>query len=910
MDTNIRTPMEIFNLPHHLVVPLFQRPYVWDETEQWAPLWADVRRMAELRLNDPFRTAAHFLGAVVLQVQETSVGSVPARNVIDGQQRLTTLQLLMDAAAAVFEEAGQDHLASQMETLTHNSASFVQDESDRLKIRHTNRDRAAFEEVMRADPPIDHERLTHATSRLASAHRYFMSEVQMWLGPGPVDAPEFAQRAQALAHVLQQGLQIVVIDLQVNENSQEIFETLNARGTPLTAADLIKNFVFQKLESDGADTAKVYAEDWPFESKFWEKELAVGRVTYTRGALFLNQWLVARVAEEIPTKSTFTRFKHFVEHESKQKMIDLLRAIKAQAEQYEAWTTAAADPDRNLTVTEMNVYRMQANGIELLKPVLLWLYEPGRYLPQPVIDRVIGVVESWVVRRSLLRLTTSNLGAVVANLIRTARAAGPEDLGETVEHFLRGQKVASSYWPGDAEIRAYLSTAPAYRRYPRARLRMVLEAVEDHLRAEYHAHQVDRRGYPIEHLLPQKWESHWSVDGEVALAERAAHVHRLGNLTLLTATLNSAVSNGRWLGRNGKYAKLAQHDVLKLNQRLREASADGWDEARIGERTADITEIVLRTWPVPAGHTGEITDSRTSVQSWVEVNDLVTAGLLAPGTVLKARTGSWADALAAVTPSGALDVGGAVFNSPSAAGKHVKGSVTNGWTFWRLEDGRTLADVRAVFRGEKPGPDAKAGELAWWDVETNVEEATEFWAALSTPARRFFSALIEASPDPVGIPKLAERAGVVSDGKVVAGVLAWPGRFAARTGHYLPSRWIQGPPVQYWMDEATAETFTEAIRRFDASQVSQTATDLPDDWRDLHALATDEERAVLVRIAAMGLPRPEIGGEGADGIPVPIGWPARKVAAEFEISAETSAELGAGGWRVVPVGEELRAVLA
>jgi hypothetical protein len=708
VDTNIRTPMEIFNLPHHLVVPLFQRPYVWDEAEQWAPLWADVRRMAEMRMSDPFRTATHFLGAVVLQVQDRSVGSVPARNVIDGQQRLTTLQLLMDAAAAVFEEAGQDNLASQMETLTHNSASFVQDEADRLKIRHTNRDRDAFEEVMRSDPPIDHERLSHQASRLVGAHRYFTGEVQVWLGPGNV--PEFALRAQALAHVLQQGLQIVVIDLQVNENSQEIFETLNARGTPLTAADLIKNFVFQKLETDGADTAKVYAEDWPFESKFWEAELAVGRVTYTRGALFLNQWLVARAAEEIPTKSTFTRFKHFVEHESKQKMIDLLRAIKVQAEQYEAWTRSAADPDRNLTVTEMNVYRMQANGIELLKPVLLWLHEPGRGLPQPVVDRVIGLVESWVVRRSLLRLTTSNLGAVVANLIRTARGAGPDELAATVEHFLRGQTVASSYWPGDAEIRAYLSTVPAYRRYPRSRLRMVLEAVEDHLRSEYHAHQVDRRGYPIEHLLPQKWESHWSVHDEVSRAERSAHVHRLGNLTLLTAKLNSAVSNGSWLGPNGKYAKLAQHDVLKLNQRLREVSADGWDEMRIDERTADLIDIVLHTWPVPAGHTGEITDSRTSVQTWVEVNDLVTAGLLPAGTVLKARPGTWGDAIARVTPSGALDVGGLVFTSPSAAGKHVKGSVTNGWAFWRLEDGRNLADVRAAYRGEKPAPGDDAGE--------------------------------------------------------------------------------------------------------------------------------------------------------------------------------------------------------
>ena len=78
----------------------------------------------------------------------------------------------------------------------------------------------------------------------------------------------------------------MAIDLRATENSQEIFETLNARGTPLTAADLIKNFVFQRLDAEGSDTAKAYAEDWPFEERFWEKEVSVGRYPITRGSLF------------------------------------------------------------------------------------------------------------------------------------------------------------------------------------------------------------------------------------------------------------------------------------------------------------------------------------------------------------------------------------------------------------------------------------------------------------------------------------------------------------------------------------------------------------------------------------------------------------------------------------------------
>ena len=108
------------------MVPLFQRPYVWNEENQWVPLWQDVRRMAELRLDNPTSTATHFLGAVVLQAQDNPTGTFQPRLVIDGQQRLTTLQLLMDATAAVLESRAQDNLARRLEELTHNPARYVQ----------------------------------------------------------------------------------------------------------------------------------------------------------------------------------------------------------------------------------------------------------------------------------------------------------------------------------------------------------------------------------------------------------------------------------------------------------------------------------------------------------------------------------------------------------------------------------------------------------------------------------------------------------------------------------------------------------------------------------------------------------------------------------------------------------------
>lgn len=708
METNVRTPLDVFNLPQHLTVPLFQRPYVWDETEQWQPLWQDVRRLADLRLADPYAAASHFLGAVVLQSQDNPTGNLPARNVIDGQQRLTTLQLLMDATGSALDEHGLDTLSGQLEVLTHNLELYVTGGDTRLKLRHTNRDQAAFDEVMNAEPPIDHAALKHAGSLLVRAHRYFAGAVTEWLtakGDSPDRAAAVEARANVLVQVLTRGMQLVVIDLQAQENSQEIFETLNARGTPLTAADLVKNFVFQRLEAEGVDTRRAYAEDWPFESKFWEADVSVGRYNVSRSSLFLNQWLISRTGEEISPKATFTRFKHYADHQANRKMSDLLALLKQQADLYQQWTVAAADPDRALTPTQMAVYRMQAAGIELLKPVLIWLHDPELAIPADVTDQVLAATESWVMRRLMLRLTSADLGRIVTDLIRSHRTAPAAELASRVTVHLTGLASASTYWPGDNEIRTGLAVENTYRRFSRSRTRMLLEAVEDDLRAAYAYPPVPRRGYHIEHVLPQKWETHWPVGTLEGQLDRGAHVHRLGNLTLLTRGLNSAVSNGPW---DVKRDKLAKHDVFLMNRSFPAPEEADWDEERIDARTQRMVDALLATWPVPKGHVGGVSDTRADTQqSWVEIKHLVAGGLLQPDTHLWPRPGGWPNTPAVIRDDGRLDLDGRTFDSPSGAGKHLKGRITNGWVFWRLEDGRKLSDVRAVYRGTKPDEQTK-----------------------------------------------------------------------------------------------------------------------------------------------------------------------------------------------------------
>lgn len=698
MKTDVTTPQGIFGMPQHLTVPIYQRPYVWTEDEQWGPLWSDVRRIADHRLQHPSSEATHFLGAVVTQLAESAPVGVQEFNIVDGQQRLTTLQLLLDATAAALHERGLAALEGQLNFLTHNSEMFVGGLGPGLKLRHTNRDREAFDEVMQAIAPIDYSALKNRDSLLVKGHEYFGTHVRHWLdeGPEPIEA-----RAHALSVALQSALQLVVIRLEVSEDSQEIFETLNARGTPLTAADLIKNFVFQRLKLEGEDGEKVYKEMWPFEQRFWEEEVSVGRFVTTRSALFLGQWLVSRVGQEVSPRSTFTRFKFFVEHENGSSMSELLVVIAEQAHQYRALVEKSMEKHSDIDRLALHIYRTSVMQSEITKPILLWLLEPGTPYSRQTAERVIAVVESWLVRRRLLRLQSSDQGRIAAALIAVARGSCDDDVVGVVENYLTSQLFASTYWPGDAELKNALRTEEFYRKFSQPMQRLVLQAVEDWYRGfagrsnSKTGVRVHREKQQVEHILPRSWKANWPVENMVAAAEREDHLHRLGNLTLITASLNAAVSNGPWLGANGKRAALNRHDVFLMNRRVVERSAEGWSESLIDTRTEEMIDAMIETWPVPDGHIGVVQDrSSRLTKATVTYADLISAGLLKVGHVLVCTDPRWPDARCEVLAGARVDYLGEIYPSPAAAARKIRDGSGNAWWFWRVDDGPVLNALR------------------------------------------------------------------------------------------------------------------------------------------------------------------------------------------------------------------------
>src|SRR5437773_1533112 len=413
VETQVRTPQMVFMQPQRLVVPLFQRPYVWNEESQWEPLWDDVVRVADRVLAHPSeKHHPHFLGAVVLQQVQKQTGQMQERTVIDGQQRLTTLQLLLDALHAELLSVKALPPAMRIEPLVTNAEPFCAKPEDRFKVWPTNRDRPAFNAVMAAKPPVDHDAIGHRGERMVEAHRFFSEQARDWLA---LSGPEaVAARAAAIETVVRELLQLVVIDLTVDENAQEIFETLNARGAQLTAADLIKNFIFQRLLDTG-NVEDAYQKNWKeFETGFWETEVSVGRLRYPRSSIFLNHWLIARSGEEVVAREVFNRFKRFADHDAGLPMAKLIVQVHDASRVYRQFVTGASTHAGPIDRLGLFGYRTGVLESEVIKPLVLCLLDPEEsQIPRPQLDKALDSIESWMVRRMLVRASTKNYNQVV-----------------------------------------------------------------------------------------------------------------------------------------------------------------------------------------------------------------------------------------------------------------------------------------------------------------------------------------------------------------------------------------------------------------------------------------------------------------------------------------------------------------
>ena len=602
MLTQVKTTHEIFHQPQRMQVPLFQRRYVWNETEQWSPLLDDLILVSEQILADK-EPNPHFLGAIVLQQQMHEIDGLPTRIVIDGQQRLTTLQILIHALLDCTKEMGLQDISLRLQDLVYNPKHYAKNQADQIKLTPTNQDRIAFQKVLNGETAeTDLEKITN---NIYAAHAFFGYGFKAWIQTGSesqaIDySPE--ERAASLASAVSYFLNMVVIDLNMDDDAQLIFETLNARGTPLSPSDLIKNAIFQKLATE-EDPSLLYEKYWKvLESLFWEVEIASGRLLYPRLSLFINQWLISKLQKEITYRRLFSEFKSYLTV-SDSSAEDFLRDINENAKIYEKLHLRALDPSADLSSVELFVYRLNNLESDVFKPILIWLLDPSReVIPAQQIDKFISSLESWMVRRVATKSNTKNYNKFVIEILKKIERQPRSQAGDFLENFLAEQTSYLNHWPSDKEVIQVLSTYPLGWRITRARLRVILEALEDSLRGwsgskPSHEQRMRRYSSTVEHIMPKAWEKNWpAVKDEFARKYRDNTIQTLGNFTLASRRLNAKMSNGPWEEKK-KALSDAQLTSLALNKDV--FSESEWNESKIEDRTARLLNEFVKYWPAP-----------------------------------------------------------------------------------------------------------------------------------------------------------------------------------------------------------------------------------------------------------------------------------------------------------------------
>ncbi len=619
MKANAVPLLAIFEKKLRLEVPLFQRQYVWSLEHQWEPLWEDICRKFTEYLEGRKDAPVHFLGAMVLDQKQTPTTHVEKRQVIDGQQRLTTLQLFVAAFRDFFRQQNCDDLSKECDSFTLNKGMMADPAVDCFKVWPTQADRSQYSDVLLAGSRAELEkkhpiirrkfaRLPDPRPRMVEAYIFFYGQISDYflLGPDGIslaDTSDVPMRLEECFQALKNALQVVVIDLEPGDDAQVIFETLNARGEPLLPADLLRNFIFLRAGRQGEPQEALYDEFWrKFDEPFWREEIRQGRLSRPRSDLFMQHFLASQQMVDVPVRHLFVEYKHWIDKKHPFESVrEELETLARQGDNFRR----LIDPQKGDELCSMATF-LNAFDISTAYPLLLFLLDAK--IQKSEWEKIVAMLESYFVRRAVCGLSTKNYTRIVLAIIRALNRDGVT--AANVSKQLSEQKGESSEWPSDQAFTSAWQGRNAYLTLNNPKMVYVMKRLSDaHLGKKNEQISIDSP-LTVEHIMPQAWAAHWPLrDGlqgcseqELQLAApgdsraeatktRDGLAQTFGNLTIMAQALNSSVSNGPW---KEKRPELMKWSLLPINQDLH--NAEVWDETTIAKRGHELLKKALAIW--------------------------------------------------------------------------------------------------------------------------------------------------------------------------------------------------------------------------------------------------------------------------------------------------------------------------
>lgn len=624
----IATPfLHIFEKKLVLEVPIFQRQYVWDLEQQWRPLWEDISRKFNEHLDsklDRKDAPVHFLGAMVLDQKQTPTTHVEKRQVIDGQQRLITFQIFLSALRDFCKEQECRDLSDECNSFILNKGMMTDPAVDKFKVWPTKLDRKQFEEIVVTEShkileekhPLIRKKRSHKDEprlRMVEAYFFFYDQIsEFFLGsdsePPIAEDKLLANRLDDCLQVLKNDLQVVVIDLGEDDDPQIIFETLNARGEPLLPADLLRNFIFLRAARNNEPQEELYEQYWKkFDDEFWRHEIKQGRLKRPRSDLFMQHFLTNRQLIDIPIKYLFTEYKLWIQKKNPFPTVrDELAVLASQGDAFRRIIEPKKDDSLFPLPNFLNTFE-----ISTAYPFLLFLLD--NKLSNEELKAISSILESYLLRRAICGFTTKNYNRTFLNLTRFLQQN--EVTTKNTKYYLSGLSGESAEWPTDEKFFRAWQNNDAFRTLVRSnKIVYILCRLSDSYLSDKTERMNTVSPLTIEHIMPQNWLENWPLsDGFKGLTlkeisesnsedlrvistnQRDSSLQMLGNLTILTQPLNSAVSNSAW---SIKKPQLLQSSLLPINQQL--FSIEIWDEESIKNRGKELFERAKIIWPAPS----------------------------------------------------------------------------------------------------------------------------------------------------------------------------------------------------------------------------------------------------------------------------------------------------------------------
>jgi len=563
MKATERTLQQILHAGDQYVIPVFQRYYTWEKAN-WDQLWEDVLAVAEHSAD----AARHFMGSIVCVPEAHVPGVVPAYQVIDGQQRLTTLSLLLAAVRDGAAEKGWNELAAEVEEnyLIHRFKKG----QERYKVHPRLRDRTAYFGVI--DKIAD--RVADAgESRVLKAYDYHRSRLtaERLLGA--------EEKLRAFFTVLTTRVDFVSITLS-GESPYKIFKSLNSTGVDLEQGDLIRNHVFMALpaaEQDAFDD-----DQWrPLEKHFDVDGKLDGRsfAAFFRDALMRNG---AYVGEDEIYESFEKQFPL-----SKVKPIDVARGFAKRAKHYDWIRGVNAHPDATVDDALRSIRGLRATTAFPTVMALLEAQDAGK-LKMSDLRTALASISSFILRRYVCGEGSRAYGRWFC---AACRELGDEPL-KNLSGFLKGKG-----WPDDA---TFVSKFERMNLYSSKYDREVLLNLENALQASSERVALDKCW--IEHVMPQtivesdedgaKWVAALGADWKRVKGEWEATP---GNLTLVGYDYNIQMQNKPF---EEKQPVLAASKVY-MNRHFADPLLKNWNEDAIKKRARGLAELAARVWIAP-----------------------------------------------------------------------------------------------------------------------------------------------------------------------------------------------------------------------------------------------------------------------------------------------------------------------